>query len=154
MYVMGNFSVGQYKDAGLNDDKSTSSSSLKSLPVCRGPKKHQRMRSSFLQKRKMSKTPRSSWLSLPQPKIQGDWNKAIGQLPPNSAAEVNTDDKFIVEGMETLSTAAGLAQFYDRDAPAAMAKAGMEGFQKFMLDPSTLDEVLTNLDKVQAEVYK
>ena len=67
---------------------------------------------------------------------------------------MNTDDKFIVEGMATVSTAAGLAQFYDRDAPAAMAKAGMEGFQKFMLDPSTLDEVLENLDKVQGEVYK
>ena len=78
---------------------------------------------------------------------------AIGQLPPNSAAAINKDDKFIVEGFETVSTASGLAQFFDRDAPAAMAKAGMEGFQKFMLDPSTLDEVLTNLDKVQSEVY-
>ena len=89
---------------------------------------------------------------IAQPGIQGDWNKAIGQLPPNSDAEINKDDKFIVEGMATLSTASGLAQFYDRDAPAAMAKAGMEGFQKFMLDPSTLDEVLENLDKVQGEV--
>jgi len=87
------------------------------------------------------------------PEVQGEWNKAIGQLPPNSAAAINTDDKFIVEGMETLSTAAGLAQFFDRDAPAAMATAAMQGFQKFMLDPSTLDEVLENLDSVQAEVY-
>jgi len=92
-----------------------------------------------------------SFISTPE--IQGQWNKAIGQLPPNSDAEINTDDKFIVKGMETLSTAAGLAQFYDRDAPAAMAKAGMEGFQRFMLDPSTLDEVLEGLDKVQEEVY-
>ena len=81
-------------------------------------------------------------------------SKSIGQLPPNADAEINSDDKFIVEGMATLSTAAGLAQFYDRDAPAAMAKAGMEGFQQFMLDPSTLDDVLENLDKVQEEVYK
>ncbi len=29
----------------------------------------------------------------------------------------------------------------------------MEGFQRFMLDPSTLDEVLTELDRVQGEVY-
>ena len=56
--------------------------------------------------------------------------------------------------METLSTAAGLAQFFDRDAPAAMASAGMEGFQKFMLDPGSLDEILEGLDKVQEEVYK
>ena len=30
----------------------------------------------------------------------------------------------------------------------------MEGFQKFMLDTSTMDEVLMRLDEVQAEVYK
>ena len=91
---------------------------------------------------------------IAQPDIQGEWNKTLGQLPPNSDASINTDDKFIVEGFETVSTAAGLAQFFDRDAPAAMAKAGMEGFQKFMLDPSKVDEILADLDKVQAEVYK
>ena len=30
----------------------------------------------------------------------------------------------------------------------------MEGFQRFMLDPSTMMDVLTRLDEVQAEVYK
>jgi multiple sugar transport system substrate-binding protein len=77
----------------------------------------------------------------------------MGQLPINSKAEVG-DDKFLQEGFATLSTATGLAQFYDRDAPAAMAKAGMEGFQKFMLDTSTMMEVLERLDVVQTEVYK
>ena len=56
--------------------------------------------------------------------------------------------------MQTVSTASGLAQFFDRDAPAEMAKAGMEGFQKFMLDTSTMMEVLERLDEVQAQVYK
>ena len=85
--------------------------------------------------------------------VQTKLNATIGQLPVNSKAEVS-DNKFIQEGFATVSTAAGLAQFYDRDAPAAMAKAGMEGFQRFMLDPSTLDEVLAELDRVQEEVYK
>ena len=71
----------------------------------------------------------------------------------NSKAEVS-DNKFIQEGFATVSTASGIAQFYDRDAPAAMAKAGMEGFQRFMLDPSSLDEILTELDRIQGEVYK
>ncbi len=35
-----------------------------------------------------------------------------------------------------LSNAYALAQFYDRDAPAEMAKAGMEGFQEFMVKPT------------------
>ena len=34
-----------------------------------------------------------------------------------------------------------------------MARAGMEGFQKFMLDPSTKMEVLERLDEVAADVY-
>ena len=52
------------------------------------------------------------------------------------------------QGFETVSTAAGLAQFYDRDAPAAMAKAGMEGFQEFMLDTSKMMAILERLDGV------
>ena len=34
-------------------------------------------------------------------------------------------------------SAYALAQFFDRDAPAEMAKAGMEGFQEFMVQPGT-----------------
>ena len=85
--------------------------------------------------------------------VQAEWNETIGQLPPNSKAKVG-DDKFIQQGMATVSTAAGLAQFYDRDAPAEMAKAGMEGFQEFMVKPDRLDAILKRLDKVQKKVYK
>ena len=88
-----------------------------------------------------------------QADTQSKWNMAIGQLPPNSKATVG-DDKFIQEGFAVVSGAAGLAQFYDRDAPAAMASEGMKGFQEFMLDPSKLDAILERLDQVQAEVYK
>jgi len=35
-----------------------------------------------------------------------------------------------------------------------MAKAGREGFQRFMADPDALDEILTRLDEVQAQVYQ
>jgi len=154
MYVMGNFSVGQYKDAGLTDEQIDF---FQFPEITSGvPRAEEAPADAFFipANAKNVENAKKFLAFIATPEIQGEWNKAIGQLPPNAAAEINTDDKFIVEGMETLSTAAGLAQFYDRDAPAAMAKAGMEGFQKFMLDPSTLDEVLENLDKVQAEVYK
>lgn len=154
MYVMGNFSVGQYKDAGLTDEQIDF---FQFPEITAGvPRAEEAPADAFFipAKAKNVENAKKFLAFIATPEIQSEWNKTIGQLPPNSAAEINTDDKFIVEGMETLSTAAGLAQFYDRDAPAAMAKAGMEGFQKFMLDPSTLDEVLENLDKVQAEVYK
>lgn len=154
MYVMGNFSVGQYKDAGLKDDQIDFFQFPEITP---GMARAEEAPADafFIPANAKNVENAKKFLSfIATPEIQGDWNKTIGQLPPNSAAEINKDDKFIVQGMATLSTAAGLAQFYDRDAPAAMAKAGMEGFQKFMLDPSTLDEVLANLDKVQGEVYK
>lgn len=153
MYVMGNFSVGQYKDAGLTDDQIDFFQFPEITPGI--PRAEEAPADAFFipANAKNVENAKKFLAFIASVEVQGTWNKAIGQLPPNSAAEINTEDKFIVEGMETLSTAAGLAQFYDRDAPAAMASAGMQGFQKFMLDPSTLDEVLENLDKVQSEVY-
>ncbi len=49
-----------------------------------------------------------------------------------------------------LSTAeGGIAQFFDRDAPAEMAKAGMEGFQEFMVQPERLDTILERLERAR-----
>ena len=153
MYVMGNFSVSGYKDAGLTEDQIDFFQFPEITPGLARAEEAPADAFFIAAKAKNVENAKKFMSFIAQPEIQGEWNKAIGQLPPNSDAAINKDDKFIVEGMATLSTASGLAQFYDRDAPAAMAKAGMEGFQKFMLDPSTLDEVLANLDKVQGEVY-
>ena len=65
-----------------------------------------------------------------RPDIQGQINEMLGQLPVNKNAEV-PDDPYLQQGFELLSTASALAQFYDRDAPPEMAKAGMEGFQEY-----------------------
>ncbi len=51
-------------------------------------------------------------------------------------------------------TTGGIAQFFDRDAPAEMAKAGMEGFQEFMVKPERLEKILKRLEKVRGRVYK
>jgi len=86
--------------------------------------------------------------------VQTKWNTAVGQLPTNKNSSVPTDDPFLVAGFETLSTAYALAQFFDRDAPAEMAKAGMEGFQEFMVKPERVDAILERLEKVRGQVYK
>lgn len=154
MYVMGNFSVAQYKAAGLTDDQIDFFQFPEITPGLARAEEAP-ADAFFIPSNAKNKEDAKKFLAfIAQPDIQGAWNKTLGQLPPNSKAPINTEDKFIVEGFETVSTAAGLAQFYDRDAPAAMAKAGMEGFQKFMLDTSKMDEVLTELDRVQGEVYK
>jgi multiple sugar transport system substrate-binding protein len=80
-------------------------------------------------------------------------NATLGQLPVNSGS-AKPSDKFLSAGFAMLSSAAGLAQFFDRDAPAEMAKAGMEGFQEFMVNPDRQDAILTRLEAVRAKVYK
>ncbi|PIH47842.1 sugar ABC transporter substrate-binding protein, partial [Staphylococcus epidermidis] len=47
----------------------------------------------------------------------------------------------------------GIAQFFDRDAPPEMAKAGMEGFQEFMVRPERLDAILERLERQRQRVY-
>ena len=80
-------------------------------------------------------------------------NAALGQLPVNSGSAKPTD-KFLQAGFAMLSSAAGLAQFFDRDAPADMAKAGMEGFQEFMVHPENQAKILAHLEATRAKVYK
>ena len=82
-------------------------------------------------------------------------NAAIGQLPINSGATVAVDDPFISAGFELLSsTEGGIAQFFDRDAPAEMAKLGMEGFQEFMVLPENLDAILERLEAARQRIYQ
>jgi multiple sugar transport system substrate-binding protein len=85
---------------------------------------------------------------------QTKWNAAVGQLPTNKNSTVDANDPFLVAGFEMLSSAYALAQFFDRDAPAEMAKAGMEGFQQFLVQPEQLDNILARLEQVRQQVYK
>ena len=81
-------------------------------------------------------------------------NIGLSQLPTNKNSTVPQDDPFLVAGFDTLSNAYALAQFFDRDAPAEMAKAGMEGFQQFLIQPDQLDAILERLEQVRGQVYK
>jgi len=77
----------------------------------------------------------------------------LGQLPVNNKAE-KPADPFLKAGFEMLSGAYALAQFYDRYANAEMAKAGMEGFQEFMVKPENVDKILARLEKARGRIYK
>ena len=80
---------------------------------------------------------------------------ALGQLPVNSNSSVD-DDKFLNEGFAMLSSNSpgGVAQFFDRDAPAEMASVAMEGFQEFMVKPDELDRILARLERARGRIYK
>ena len=79
----------------------------------------------------------------------------LGQLPVNSKSSVD-NDKFLKEGFAMLSSNSpgGVAQFFDRDAPAEMAKVAMEGFQEFMVKPDNLDKIIARLDRAAQRIYK
>lgn len=153
MYVMGNFAVAAMRDGGLTDDQID----FFQFPVINPeiPNGEEAPTDTFhIPANAKNKVDARKFLAfIAQPDVQTEWNKALNQLPVNSMSEVG-DDKFLREGFATLNAAAGIAQFYDRDAPAEMAKAGMEGFQEFMIKPERLDAILERLDKVQERVYK
>jgi multiple sugar transport system substrate-binding protein len=90
---------------------------------------------------------------LAKPETQTKMNAILGQLPVNNQSE-KSNDPFLKAGFELLSGAYGLSQFYDRDAPAEMAKVGMEGFQEFMVKPDKVDQILDRLEKARKRIYK
>ena len=78
----------------------------------------------------------------------------LGQLPVNASASVD-DDEMLNQGFAMLSSNSpgGVAQFFDRDAPAEMASIAMEGFQEFMVFPDNLDDILARLEQARGRIY-
>ena len=107
MYVMGNFAVASMKDAGLTNDQ------IDYFPfptITEGVARAEEAPADafFIPSRAKNKENARKFLAfIAQPEIQSEWNKTIGQLPPNSKAQVG-DDKFIQKGFERLRSRAVL----------------------------------------------
>ena len=154
-YVMGNFAVAVFKEGGMTND------TLGFMPfptinpdVVRAEEAptdtiHLTAAASNVEDAK-------AFLAyMAGAEAQTKMNAAMGQLPINKDATVAEDDPFIKAGFELLSTTeGGIAQFFDRDAPAEMAKIGMEGFQEFMVKPGNVDKILDRLEKARQRIYK
>lgn len=153
MYVMGNFAVAPLKEGGLTNDQLGFFQFPEITPGL--PKAEEAPTDTFhIPANAKNKADARRFLAfIGRASIQTKWNEILGQLPINKNSQVQ-DDPFLKAGFEILSNANGIAQFYDRDAPAEMAKAGMEGFQEFMIKPDRRDAILKRLDRVQAKVYK
>ncbi|KAJ04229.1 extracellular solute-binding protein [Sulfitobacter mediterraneus] len=154
MYVMGNFAVAPLREAGLTDDQL----GFFQFPVINPdvPLAEEAPTDTIhIPANAKNKEDAKKFLAyLARADVQTQINDTLGQLPINSGSSVG-DDKFLQAGYEMLSsTTGGIAQFFDRDAPAEMAKAGMEGFQEFMVKPERLDAILERLEKVRGRVYK
>ncbi|CAN7265146.1 extracellular solute-binding protein [Rhizobium sp. LjRoot30] len=153
MYLMGNFAVATFKDGGLKEEQI---GFLQFPEITPGiPVAEEAPTDTFhIPSGAKNKEDAKKFLAyLASPAVQAKMNATLGQLPVNNTAE-KPKDVFLDAGFAMLSNAHGLAQFYDRDAQAEMAKAGMEGFQEFMVKPDNLDRILERLEKIRARVYK
>jgi len=152
-YVMGNFAVATFKDGGMTND------TLGFMPfpeITPGIPRAEDAPTDTIHIPAGAKNVADAKLFLAfvaSKDVQTKLNGALGQLPTNKDAAVDANDPFLVQGFDMLSSAYALAQFFDRDAPAEMAKAGMEGFQEFMVKPDRLDTILERLEKVRQRVY-
>ena len=154
MYVMGNFAVAPLREAGLSDDQLgffQFPEITPGIPVAEDAPTD----TIHIPANAANKEDAKRFLGyLGRADVQTKINAILGQLPINSGSTV-ADDKFLQAGFAMLSAAdGGIAQFFDRDAPAEIAKAGMEGFQEFMVKPERLDQILDRLEKVRQRVYK
>lgn len=152
-YVMGNFAVATFKEGGMTNDN------LGFMPfpeITPGIPRAEDAPTDTIHIPAGAKNVADAKLFLAfvaRADVQTKLNAALGQLPTNKGATVDTNDPFLSAGFTMLSEAYALAQFFDRDAPAEMAKAGMEGFQEFMVKPDRLDAILERLEKVRASAY-
>jgi multiple sugar transport system substrate-binding protein len=153
-YVMGNFAVGVFKQGGMTNDTLGFMVFPEITPGIPRAEEAPTDTIHITAGAKNVPDAKTFLAYVASADVQSKLNAAIGQLPTNKNSTVPADDPFLVAGFEDLSTAYALAQFFDRDAPAEMAKAGMEGFQEFMVKPERLDAILERLEKVRGSAYK
>lgn len=156
-YLMGNFAVAPLRDAGLTDDQLDFYQFVEITPGVE--KAEDAPTDTFhIPANAQNKDNARAFLKYAVSADVQTWindGKNLGQLPVNAKSSVDKD-KFLEQGFDMLSnnSPGGVAQFFDRDAPAEMAKVAMEGLQEFMVKPDNLDRILTRLDRARERIYK
>ena len=153
-YVMGNFAVGVFKEGGMTNDNL----GFMVFPeITPGIARAEEAPTDTIHLTSGAKNPEDAKKFLAyvaSAEAQSKWNAAVGQLPTNKNATVDPADPFLTAGFQALSTATGgIAQFWDRDADAEYAKAGMEGFQQFLVQPDQLDAILERLEQTRTRLF-
>ncbi len=155
-YLMGNFAVAPLREAGLTDDQLDFYQFVSINPDVAlaedAPTDTFHIPANASNKEAAREFLRFVASADEQTEINN--GKNLGQLPVNAKSSVD-DDKFLQQGFKMLSTNSpgGVAQFWDRDAPAEMAKVSMEGFQEFMVKPDNADKILAKLERARQRIY-
>ncbi|MEM8787353.1 MAG: ABC transporter substrate-binding protein [Pseudomonadota bacterium] len=155
-YLMGNFAVAPLREAGLTDDQLDFYQFVAINPdveLAEDAPTDTFHIPANAQNKEAARAFLKFAVSAEQQTIINN-GENLGQLPVNANSSVD-DDKFLNEGFVMLSSNSpgGVAQFWDRDAPAEMAKASMEGFQEFMVKPDEVDRILSRLERTRQRVY-
>lgn len=153
-YVMGNFAVGVFKQGGMTNENLGFMAFPEITPGVPRAEDAPTDTIHIPAGAKNVEDAKKFLAYVASADAQTKLNAAIGQLPTNKDSTVPEDDPFLVAGFKMLSEAYALAQFFDRDAPAEMAKMGMEGFQQFMVQPEQLDNILARLEQARQRIYK
>lgn len=153
-YVMGNFAVGNFKEGGMTNENLGFMVFPEITPGLPRAEEAPTDTIHIPAGAKNVEDAKKFLAFVVSADAQTKYNTAVNQLPTNKNSSVPADDPYLVAGFAELSSAYALAQFFDRDAPAEMAKAGMEGFQEFMAKPENLDAILERLEKTRQQVYK
>jgi len=78
----------------------------------------------------------------------------LGRLPTRTDVDVSGASPATQKGIELIQTADYVAQFYDRDTTAPMAEAGLDGFSRFWSDPSSIDQILEDLEAERLRILE
>ena len=153
-FVMGNFAVGVFKEGGMTNDNL----GFMVFPeITPGIPRAEEAPTDTIHLTSGAKNPEDAKKFLAymaSAEAQTKWNATMGQLPTNNDATVDSADPFLSAGFNSLSTSTGgIAQFWDRDADAEYAKAGMEGFQQFLVQPEKLEEILERLEQTRLRLF-
>lgn len=90
---------------------------------------------------------------MARPEVQAKFNQPVNRLAVNKYSEYPMD-RYMKIGSAMLQSAHGLAQFFDRDVDAEMAKEAMDQFQRFMVQPDNIDAILKRIESARKRIYK
>ncbi|MBC6407291.1 MAG: carbohydrate ABC transporter substrate-binding protein [Rhodobacteraceae bacterium] len=156
-YLMGNFAVAPLREAGLTDDQLDFYQFVSINPDVELAEDAPTDTFHIPSNAQNKEAAREFLRFMVSPEVQTVINNGenLGQLPVNAKSSVD-NDKFLNEGFAMLSSNSpgGVAQFWDRDAPAEMAKVSMEGFQEFMVKPDNLNRILAKLERARERIYE
>jgi len=75
----------------------------------------------------------------------------LGRLAAH--VKITPPDAHAKKGFEMILASAGVAQFYDRDTNPEMAEVGMNAMIRFMMKPSELTKILSELERERKRIY-